>query len=129
LFHKATARRRRYEQLKAPLPGFLPLGDAFASLNPLFGQGISVAAQQATILVDLLEVHDGDVAALTREYLLRAGAAADRAITLGAAVDAVLPDPAGFAAKLAGDPALHALYVRVWHLLEPASALAPYSTS
>ncbi len=125
LFHKATARRRDYAD---PLPGFVALGDALASLNPLFGQGISVAAQQAAILADLV-TQAATPAALTAAYLPRAAAAAERAITLGAAVDAVLPNPAAFAARLVADPELHRLYVRVWHLLEPASALAPYSFS
>jgi flavin-dependent dehydrogenase len=128
LFHKATARRRRYELLDAPLPGFLPIGDAFASLNPLFGQGVSVAAQQAVILAEALAEHN-DANTFTRTYLQQAAAAAERAISLGEAVDAVLPDPNAFAAKLTEDAELHALYVRVWHLLEPASALARYSTS
>ncbi|MEU8782754.1 FAD-binding monooxygenase [Streptomyces sp. NPDC048637] len=46
--------RRRYDRIPAPPAGFLVLGDAVSSFNPLYAQGMTVAAQQALVLRDLL---------------------------------------------------------------------------
>ena len=41
--------RRRYDRVDLPA-GFLPIGDAIASFDPVFGQGMTVAALQAKAL-------------------------------------------------------------------------------
>ncbi|MFL5279885.1 MAG: NAD(P)/FAD-dependent oxidoreductase [Rhodopila sp.] len=46
--------RRHFEHLPAFPDGVIPIGDAICRFNPVFGQGMSVAAQEACALRDLL---------------------------------------------------------------------------
>lgn len=54
-------RWRRYDKLKRFPAGFVVLGDAFCSFNPIYGQGMTVAAIEATILRDCLRAGDADL--------------------------------------------------------------------
>ena len=65
-------RRHRYERLQDLPAGFLAAGDAVCSFNPIYGQGMTVAASQAKILQERLRAGDlpsartwfGDIAAV-----------------------------------------------------------------
>jgi flavin-dependent dehydrogenase len=48
--------------------GFHALGDCHTTTNPLYGRGCSLAAVQATLLLDATAAHPGDSAARAAEY-------------------------------------------------------------
>ncbi|MFD7665636.1 pyridine nucleotide-disulfide oxidoreductase [Streptomyces sp. NPDC059788] len=66
LSRSTVNRRRRFDLLPAWPRGFAVLGDAVATYNPLYGQGMSVAAQQAAALRDALHRHGPTAPDLTR---------------------------------------------------------------
>ena len=45
-----SSQRRHYEKVGRLLPGFVTLGDAACSFDPIYGQGMACAAQQASAL-------------------------------------------------------------------------------
>jgi len=54
--YKYAANRRRYYERLSRLPtGFIIMGDALCSFNPIFGQGMSVAALEAKLLDTFLQ--------------------------------------------------------------------------
>lgn len=50
----ASSVRRHYERMERPLEGFLAIGDALCTFNPIYAQGMSAAAKQAEILQQVL---------------------------------------------------------------------------
>lgn len=54
VFHKPTMYRRRLHKISEFPENVLVMGDLFCSLNPVFGQGITVALEQALVLRSLL---------------------------------------------------------------------------
>lgn len=127
LFRKAVVRWHRFDLMNVSTEGLWPVGDAVASLNPLLGQGISVAAWQAGLLADALP-------ATAAEHHQRTVGPVRAAVDLTSLVDEPLAGPDGemvdglthytsVARAVERDAALHDLYSRMWHLLVPASRL------
>ena len=66
---RATANRwRHYERIADPPPGFVALGDASMTANPMFGQGISTACLGAVTLGDTIGDLEGDLRTLPKKF-------------------------------------------------------------
>ena len=62
-FHKyPTSRWRRYDRLDRFPTGIIPFGDAVASFNPTYGQGMTMTSLQAHNLRDVLQSGHPDIA-------------------------------------------------------------------
>jgi 2-polyprenyl-6-methoxyphenol hydroxylase-like FAD-dependent oxidoreductase len=68
-FRRTANHRRHYDKLAAWPEGFIAVGDSVCAFNPIYGQGMSVAALQAVTLDGLLS---GDPAGMTRTFQRRA---------------------------------------------------------
>ncbi len=140
-FRKATATRRKaWEAAKWP-QGLVPIGDALSSVNPTYGQGMTVAACTAEALSDMLGKRAASGAGLdgiVAEYLPVAAEIAARAWSLSVNSDYVYSEtegerPANFVMNRAMAATLRKLAVedidfrvfrlRLVHMMENANAL------
>ena len=84
----AAGRRWRYDRIDRFPEGLLAIGDAVCSFNPLYGQGITVAAAQALALKRCMADDGRDLA---RRFFAAARPPADDAWRLATGADLALP--------------------------------------
>jgi 2-polyprenyl-6-methoxyphenol hydroxylase-like FAD-dependent oxidoreductase len=131
--------RRHFERLDGFPRGLLPIGDAICRFNPVYGQGMSVAALEACLLKKLLGRlgEDGDpIAGLASTFFAEMQTLIETPWSV-AMLDFAFPEtrgqrPADFETTLkfgialtrlaAEDPDVHKLTLEVQHLLKPRSA-------
>ncbi|MGE3074739.1 MAG: FAD-dependent oxidoreductase [Dehalococcoidia bacterium] len=85
--------RRHYEKLDDFPAGYLVIGDAFCSFNPVYGQGMSVAASEAKALDECL-ASAGD-APVWKPFFARASKLADSPWTIATGEDMKYPQVKG----------------------------------
>ena len=130
---------RHYPRVESFPRGVLPIGDAICRFNPIYGQGMSVAALEAVALGRLLAARARErdpLAELAPAYFAEVAQIIDTPWAAAAIPDFVHPDtrgerPADFEQTLkfgaglgklaARDPAVHRLTSEVQHLLKPRS--------
>ena len=134
--------RRHFDRLAEFPRGLLPFGDSICRFNPVYGQGMSVAAQEARSLHQLLERHAAEpdpLAGLAPVFFAESASLIDTPWTLAATPDLAHPKTVGqrpedlqqsldFTEALfrlaAEDPTVHKLLFEVLHLLKPRSVLS-----
>jgi len=134
-FRFAASVRRRYERLAAFPVGLLIIGDAMCSFNPIYGQGMTVAATEAVALRRLLGRHAVPDA---RGYFRAIAAAIDVPWDIAVGADMAFPQVRGkrsakvrlvnaylprLHAAAAHDEALAASLVRVIGLIDRPEVL------
>src|ERR1700760_2465939 len=83
--------RRLWEQTKRRPRGFIPIGDAVASFNPIYGQGMTVAALEAQKLRDRIATLDGDLDRLPDAFMEDLSASCEFPFSIAAGNDANYP--------------------------------------
>jgi 2-polyprenyl-6-methoxyphenol hydroxylase-like FAD-dependent oxidoreductase len=134
-YHYPSSLRRHFERLTQFPQGYLVLGDALCSFNPVFGQGMTVAALESGVLASSLE---GGLENLWKRFFKHAAKVVDIPWTLAAGADLAFPEAVGkrgpevkvinaYIGKLLEaawmDPALTVAFHQVSNLLKPPSSL------
>jgi 2-polyprenyl-6-methoxyphenol hydroxylase-like FAD-dependent oxidoreductase len=134
-FHFPASVRNHYERMRMFPSGLVVLGDAFSTFNPVYGQGMTVAA----IAADLLQQHLQRYAeARPLTFMRRLNSAVNAPWNLAAGADLGFPAVEGkrnIATRLGNsyitklqhkateDPALSRAFLRVAGLVDPPQAL------
>jgi 2-polyprenyl-6-methoxyphenol hydroxylase-like FAD-dependent oxidoreductase len=90
-----SSQRRRYEKVRRLLPGFVTLGDAACSFNPIYGQGMSCAALQADALGDTVREVGVRSEDLPRRFHRRAARIIDAPWAIAVGADFLHPKTQG----------------------------------
>lgn len=127
--------RRRYERLRRFPAGYLVVADALCSFNPIYGQGMTVAALEALLLRRLLAEGSDDLA---RRFFRGAARVIDGPWSIAVGTDLRFPEVDGrrspkvrfvnaYVHRLhvaaVADPVLGAAFLRVLNLVDPPTRL------
>ncbi|RPJ36870.1 MAG: monooxygenase [Chloroflexi bacterium] len=130
-----ASQRRRYEKLTHFPDGFLVCGDALCSFNPIYGQGMTTAANEAVILDECLRI---GLPGIARRFFRRASRLLDSPWSISAGSDLSYPEVEGKrnpSMRLVGlyltrlllaareDNVLNLVFQRVTNLIEPPTSL------
>lgn len=86
-----SSQRRHFERLRVLPAGFVALGDAVCSFNPMYGQGMSSAALQAVALGDLVGRYGAGGAHLPHAFYRRVAPIVDNPWQIAAGADFLHP--------------------------------------
>jgi hypothetical protein len=133
------SRWRHYVQVSDFPRGLLPIGDAICRFNPVHGQGMSVAAREASLLFDLLGRFNSNLlSTLAHDFLTKAEDLIADPWAMSAIPDFIYPETTGVRPKDLGerlnfqkglgrlavrDAAVFELLIDVRNLLKPLSDL------
>ena len=133
------SRWRHFAQVFDFPHGLLPIGDAICRFNPVYGQGMSVAAREASLLIDLLGRSDSDLLSkLASDFLPKAESLIADPWAMSAMPDFIYPETTGVRPQdlqdrlnfqkalsrlAARDPDVFELLMEVRHFLKPLSVL------
>lgn len=131
-----ASRRRRYDKLSRFPDGYLALGDAVASFNPIYGQGMSSAAMQAEVLDESLK--QSNLEGIWRSFFERTAKVIDLPWQLTVGEDFRFPETEGkrpmgtdlinrYVALVHRathrDPVVYRQFLNVMHLIAPPTSL------
>lgn len=140
-YHFKASRWRHFEALQNFPAALIPFGDTICRFNPIYGQGMSVAAKEAALLRDLLSASaagNSALASVPADFLAQAQAIIDAPWATAVVPDFLDPLTEGerppdldtalnFTAALRKlayrDAGIHKLMIEVQHMLKPRSVL------
>ena len=132
------SRHRHFVELESLPSGVLPVADAICRFNPIYGQGMSVAALEAEAFAGLLKAPEQDFGQLSRSFFEQADRIIEGPWNMAALPDLLYPDTRGerpadlmnslrfgqaFLELAARDAAVHKLQLEIHTLLKPRSAM------
>jgi 2-polyprenyl-6-methoxyphenol hydroxylase-like FAD-dependent oxidoreductase len=136
---RSTANRwHHYERASRPLGGLIAIGDAVCSLNPTYGQGMTVAAQSAVLLDRLLSKSGANDPTLGTRFFVEQAKLIELPWVVSTGADLQFETTEGKRSRLAGAVGLYlgALFecayvtpsvlhrvLRVMHLIAPIESL------
>jgi 2-polyprenyl-6-methoxyphenol hydroxylase-like FAD-dependent oxidoreductase len=94
-YRGTSSRWRHYEQLERWPERFVVLGDAFCGFNPIYGQGMSVAAMSAVALAEQVRRSHGNLDGVARSTLREIGRITDAIWLLATSADLEWPGTEG----------------------------------
>jgi 2-polyprenyl-6-methoxyphenol hydroxylase-like FAD-dependent oxidoreductase len=94
-YRGTSSRWRHYEQLDRWPERFVVLGDAFCGFNPIYGQGMSMAAMSAVALSDRIRRSNGNLDGVARPTLRDIGKITQAAWLLATSADLEWPGTQG----------------------------------